>query len=82
MRDRTTLIIAHRTTTLASAERVVVLSDGGVAEEGTHAELLSRGGIYARLYEQQLIRERTEEDSNGEAAPGSDGAVADGEGAR
>ena len=82
MRERTTLIIAHRTSTLASAERVVVLSDGGIAEEGTHAELLSRGGIYARLYERQLLRERTEGGDDGEAEPGSDGAAADGDGAR
>ena len=81
MRDRTTLIIAHRTSTLASAERVVVLSDGGIAEEGTHAELLSRGGIYARLYERQLLRERAES-GDGEAEPGSDGVAADEDGAR
>ena len=81
MRDRTTLIIAHRTSTLASAERVVVLSEGGIAEEGTHAELLSRGGIYARLYERQLLRERAKS-GDGEAEPGSDGVAADEDGAR
>ncbi len=82
MRDRTTLIVAHRTSTLANAERVVVLGDGGIAEEGTHAELLSRGGIYARLYERQLLRERAESGGDGEAEPGSDGVAADEDGAR
>lgn len=49
-RGRTTLVIAHRLSTIQGAQRIVVLSENGVAEEGTHAELLARGGVYAQLY--------------------------------
>ncbi|MFD9306408.1 ABC transporter transmembrane domain-containing protein [Streptomyces sp. NPDC060048] len=47
---RTTLVVAHRLTTAARADRVVVMDRGRVAEDGTHAELLARGGSYARLW--------------------------------
>ncbi len=50
MEGRTTLVIAHRLSTIQNADRIVVLSDGRIAEEGRHAELLARGGTYARLY--------------------------------
>jgi ATP-binding cassette subfamily B protein len=50
-RSRTTLVVAHRLTTAARADRVVVLDHGRVAETGTHAQLLARGGRYARLWE-------------------------------
>ena len=49
MRDRTTLVIAHRLSTIRNADKIVVLDDGAVAEQGTHEELLGRGGLYARL---------------------------------
>ncbi len=49
MHDRTTLIIAHRLTTVASADRIIVIDGGRVAEQGTHHDLLARGGIYQRL---------------------------------
>jgi len=48
---RTTIVVAHRLTTAARADRVVVLHDGRIAEEGQHAELLLRGGAYTRLWE-------------------------------
>ena len=51
---RTTLIIAHRLTTLRLADRVVVLDWGRIVEEGTQRELLARGGMYARLYRLQM----------------------------
>jgi subfamily B ATP-binding cassette protein MsbA len=54
LRGRTTLIIAHRLSTVRRADRVVVLDAGRVAEEGTHAELLAGGGLYARLYQGQF----------------------------
>jgi ATP-binding cassette subfamily B protein len=52
-RGRTTLVIAHRLSTVVDADRIVVLKQGRIVEEGTHAELLTRGGYYAMLVEKQ-----------------------------
>ena len=49
----TTIIIAHRITTLMAADRIVILEDGRVADIGTHAELLTRPGLYRRVWEIQ-----------------------------
>ena len=54
--DRTTFIIAHRLSTIQKAGRILVLTDRGIEEEGTHAELLASGGTYARLYNMQFDR--------------------------
>jgi subfamily B ATP-binding cassette protein MsbA len=54
MQGRTTLVIAHRLSTIERADRIVVLNQGRVAEEGTHAQLLARGGLYARLHQLQF----------------------------
>jgi len=51
--NRTTLVIAHRLSTIRNARRIVVLSDSGIAEQGTHAELLALNGAYANLYNMQ-----------------------------
>jgi ATP-binding cassette subfamily B protein len=51
--NRTTLVIAHRLSTIRNARRIVVLSDSGIAEQGTHAELLALNGVYANLYNMQ-----------------------------
>lgn len=52
--NRTTLVIAHRLSTVRSAQRIVVLTDSGIEEQGTHDELIERGGVYANLYNVQL----------------------------
>ena len=49
MKDRTTLVIAHRLATVLKADRILVMDQGVIVEEGTHAELVARGGLYARL---------------------------------
>ena len=49
-KDRTTLVIAHRLSTVQNARRILVMSEKGIEEEGTHEELLKKGGTYARLY--------------------------------
>ncbi len=54
VQDRTTLVIAHRLSTIESASQVVVLSEGRLIEQGTHAELLSTGGAYANLHKLQF----------------------------
>ena len=54
LRGRTTLIIAHRLSTVQRADRVIVLDHGGVVEEGTHAELMASEGIYSKLYRGQF----------------------------
>jgi ATP-binding cassette subfamily B protein len=56
MRGRTSLVIAHRLSTVQNADRIIVLHHGELREQGTHAELLTRGGLYARLYELQFVR--------------------------
>jgi ATP-binding cassette subfamily B protein len=57
MRGRTSLIVSHRVSTVKGADLIVVLDDGRIVERGTHDELLSRGGLYAELYEKQLLEE-------------------------
>ena len=60
MRGRTTILIAHRTSTVRDADQIVVLRDGRITEHGTHDELLERRGYYADLYQKQLLEEELE----------------------
>ena len=53
-KDRTTFVIAHRLSTIRNAKRILVLTDRGIEEQGTHAELLALDGTYARLYNMQF----------------------------
>jgi ATP-binding cassette, subfamily B, bacterial len=54
MQGRTTLVVAHRLATVRSADRILVMAEGRIVEEGTHGSLLARGGLYARLARLQL----------------------------
>jgi ATP-binding cassette subfamily B multidrug efflux pump len=60
MHGRTTILIAHRTSTVRDADQIVVLKDGTILERGTHQELLERNGYYADLYQKQLLEEELE----------------------
>ena len=53
-KDRTTFVIAHRLSTIRNEQRILVLTEDGIAEEGTHKSLLAQGGIYAGLYKMQF----------------------------
>ena len=49
-KNRTTFVIAHRLTTIQNAQKILVLTEDGIAESGSHEELLARGGVYEKLY--------------------------------
>ena len=60
MRDRTTLVIAHRLATVLKADRIVVMDQGRIVAIGTHNELIQQGGLYARLAALQFDQPRLE----------------------
>lgn len=57
MKERTSLVIAHRLSTVRNADLILVLQEGRIAEQGTHEELIRRGGLYHRLYNMQTFKE-------------------------
>jgi ATP-binding cassette subfamily B protein len=60
MRNRTTILISHRVSTIRHADMIVVLEDGRIVEHGTHSELIAAGGYYTDLYQKQLLEEELE----------------------
>lgn len=61
-KNRTTLVIAHRLSTIIHADQILVLEKGKIAEQGTHAELIDKGGLYASLWDRQRQAEKARED--------------------
>jgi ATP-binding cassette subfamily B protein len=58
MQDKTSVLIAHRVTTIKNADKIIVLENGEIAEQGTHPYLMSKKGLYFDLYEKQLLEEQ------------------------
>ena len=61
MKERTSIIISHRISTVKDADMIIVLDNGKIAEQGTHEQLVSKGGIYADLHYKQLLEKELEE---------------------
>ncbi|GAC1430028.1 MAG: ABC transporter ATP-binding protein [Chloroflexota bacterium] len=61
MRDRTSIVVSHRVSTVRHCDRIVVLEGGRIVEEGTHRGLIARGGQYAEMYRRQLLAQEMEE---------------------
>jgi ATP-binding cassette subfamily B multidrug efflux pump len=66
MRDRTSIVVAHRISTVKDADEILVLDDGRIVEHGSHRDLLEHGGLYAQMYRRQLLEEELEVDEEQE----------------
>ncbi|MDQ2915024.1 MAG: ABC transporter ATP-binding protein/permease [Chloroflexota bacterium] len=66
MRERTSIVVAHRISTVKDADEILVLDDGRIAERGTHRDLLEHGGLYAQMYRRQLLEAELEVDEERE----------------
>lgn len=62
MRERTSIVVAHRISTVKDADEILVLDEGRIVERGTHLELLERNGLYAQMYRRQLLEEELDVD--------------------
>ena len=65
-RGKTLIVIAHRLSTVTDADRIYVINDGRVDDQGTHDELLARGGLYAKMYSAHMSARDREETEGGE----------------
>ena len=61
-KGKTNIIIAHRISTLQDADKIIVIDGGRIAEEGTHQQLVDKGGIYADMYHSQLLEKMKKEE--------------------
>jgi len=61
MKNRTTIAIAHRLSTIRNADKIIVISDGEIVEQGTHEELIACSGLYRKLYEMQFLLDQEPE---------------------
>lgn len=59
MKDKTSILIAHRVSTIKNADRILVLDNGEIIEQGTHNKLMALKGVYFDLFEKQLLEEQT-----------------------
>jgi ATP-binding cassette, subfamily B, multidrug efflux pump len=73
MRGRSSILIAHRISTVKDLDQIIVLDDGRIVERGTHPELLALGGLYAAMYRRQLLGEELEGDDEDNVAGGDGG---------
>ena len=65
LHGRTVIVIAHRLSTVEKADRIIVINKGEVVEQGSHSDLLKKGGLYATLVRKQMVAEEDEKSEKG-----------------